>query len=317
MKKLTTKECIAKFKAKHGNRYIYIKVRYYGGKIKVKIICREHGLFWMMPNNHLSGNGCPDCGAAKRAKNIQRSKEDFADTANKLWNFEYEYLLDTFVNMNTKMDIRHKKCNNICSITPHNHLSKHGCSKCGFERTIAATSLTREEFIERLVKIYRDQFDYSQVIYKNGRTEVDLTCKKCNTPFSRTPQSLLFDYCGCPACPKACSTSKMETDWLDSLEISKEYRQRPLIINGRRLMVDAYDHTTKTVYEFHGDYFHGNPKTTDPNKVHMNGKTMRQLYEATMQREAILKQAGYTIISIWEADWKKQRKEQLKKASNE
>lgn len=34
-------------------------------------------------------------------------------------------------------------------------------------------------------------------------------------------------------------------------------------------------------------------------------KTYGELYEATLNREAKLKAAGYNIVSIWENDWKK------------
>ena len=53
---------IKKSKEKHGDKYDYSKVFYDGNKVKVCIICPIHGSFYMTPNSHLSGQGCPKCG---------------------------------------------------------------------------------------------------------------------------------------------------------------------------------------------------------------------------------------------------------------
>ncbi|MDA7570418.1 helicase-related protein [Flavobacteriaceae bacterium] len=58
---INTKEILQKFKAKHGNRYDYSKVEYKSALSKVKIICKEHGVFTSTANNHIYGTGCPTC----------------------------------------------------------------------------------------------------------------------------------------------------------------------------------------------------------------------------------------------------------------
>jgi len=45
----------------YGNKYNYSLVTYRNSSTKVKIICSEHGVFEMRPNNHLSGQECPKC----------------------------------------------------------------------------------------------------------------------------------------------------------------------------------------------------------------------------------------------------------------
>ena len=45
----------------HGNRYDYSGVVYTTAKAKVRIRCVKHGVFEQQPNNHLNGNGCPEC----------------------------------------------------------------------------------------------------------------------------------------------------------------------------------------------------------------------------------------------------------------
>lgn len=45
----------------HNSIYDYSLVEYTTNLIKVKIICKEHGIFWQSPSHHRSGRGCPSC----------------------------------------------------------------------------------------------------------------------------------------------------------------------------------------------------------------------------------------------------------------
>lgn len=45
----------------HGERYDYSLVNYVSMKVKVIIVCKEHGEFTQSPLNHLCGKGCPGC----------------------------------------------------------------------------------------------------------------------------------------------------------------------------------------------------------------------------------------------------------------
>ncbi|MDD4242683.1 MAG: hypothetical protein PHG08_00080 [Bacilli bacterium] len=58
---LTTEEFIQKSTLIHKNNYDYSLVNYINNHIKVKIICKEHGIFEQSPNKHLSGQGCQGC----------------------------------------------------------------------------------------------------------------------------------------------------------------------------------------------------------------------------------------------------------------
>ena len=63
---------------------------------------------------------------------------------------------------------------------------------------------------------------------------------------------------------------------------------------------------TNTIYEFYGDYWHGNPKRfilTDINK--RTKTTFGELYKNTLQKEKDIRELGYNLVVIWESDWKK------------
>ena len=109
----------------------------------------------------------------------------------------------------------------------------------------------------------------------------------------------------CPKCGVSCS--KDEILWIKSFNnsnIVSGYDQ--LIIESKKLRPDGFDATTNTVYEFYGDYWHGNPKKFKAEDINpSNNITFGELYERTIKRANIIKLAGYNIISIWEDDYKK------------
>jgi hypothetical protein len=50
----------------HNKKYDYSRVEYKAAKVKVNILCPEHGLFSQAPDGHLNGAGCPICSGVHR-----------------------------------------------------------------------------------------------------------------------------------------------------------------------------------------------------------------------------------------------------------
>jgi alkyl sulfatase BDS1-like metallo-beta-lactamase superfamily hydrolase len=74
------------------------------------------------------------------------------------------------------------------------------------------------------------------------------------------------------------------------------------------LSADGYHKDTntniETIYEFYGDYWHGNPDVHSPTIYNKSTySTMGELYQNTMDREKVIKEMGYNLISIWENDY--------------
>jgi hypothetical protein len=68
---------------------------------------------------------------------------------------------------------------------------------------------------------------------------------------------------------------------------------------------DGYCQDTNTIYEFHGDYWHGNPDVYEPNIINkMIGKTMGELYQTTIDREQYITSNGYNLVVMWESNWR-------------
>lgn len=136
-------------------------------------------------------------------------------------------------------------------------------------------------------------------LYQNKITEIP-SCPVCNNLVKfRETHSEFASTCGNKKC--YISTSTMEIKWLDSLNIPKENRNYWLLHNGKSYIVDGINLEEKIIYEFYGDYWHGNPKFYKPEDINcFTKKTFGELYSKTMQREKELKELGYTLITKWE-----------------
>ncbi|MGI0075789.1 MAG: DUF7487 domain-containing protein [Nitrosopumilaceae archaeon] len=70
---------------------------------------------------------------------------------------------------------------------------------------------------------------------------------------------------------------------------------------------DGYCQETNTIYEFHGNIFHGNPKifkSYDQCSPFSN-LTAGELYGETIKKENKIKELGYNLVVMWEDDWLK------------
>lgn len=68
----TTQEFIEKSISVHGNKYDYSLSKYVNNYTKLKIICKEHGVFEQNANNHYNNKGCPKCGNKKIGKTLRQ-----------------------------------------------------------------------------------------------------------------------------------------------------------------------------------------------------------------------------------------------------
>ncbi len=74
-------------------------------------------------------------------------------------------------------------------------------------------------------------------------------------------------------------------------------------IPNTRYRADGYCKETNTVYEFHGDYWHGNPIVYAPDVINESTRcTMGELYQKTISKEQRLLEMGYNLIIKWETD---------------
>lgn len=101
------------------------------------------------------------------------------------------------------------------------------------------------------------------------------------------------------------STSKIGKEWLDSIGLPNDNIHREVFIESCGIVVDGYDPSTNTIYEFFGDFWHGNPNVFDFNNVNdINHKTFQELYENTLSRCQNIKDNNFNLVYIWESEYK-------------
>jgi len=149
----------------HNNKYDYSLTTYIKSQIKIKIICKEHGIFEQEPNAHLNGQGCPKC--SKYGKN---DIFEFIKKSNEIHNNKYDYSLINYINGHSKVKIICPK-HGIFEQRPSNHCQKQGCPICG-----GTKKLTTEEFINKSNKIHNNKYDYSLINYINEKTKIKIIC---------------------------------------------------------------------------------------------------------------------------------------------
>ena len=61
----------------------------------------------------------------------------------------------------------------------------------------------------------------------------------------------------------------------------------------------------KVIVEFYGDYFHANPALYKAEEyIVKKEQTARQLWDADLERQKMLEDAGYSVIIIWQNDFR-------------
>lgn len=223
---------------------------------------------------------------------VKKNIKDFIDKSNLVHEYKYDYSLVNYINNITNIKIICPEHGDFYQ-RPIHHLRGSGCKKCNNGRK----KLKFEYVIERFIEKHKDKYSYSKVIYTDIHKHVIITCKIHND-FLQTPHKHMNGR-GCPKCGDKCGVK--ENKWLDSLGVIN----RQVRID--KYIVDGYDPLTKTIYEFNGDFWHGNPVLYNQNDYNLvSKKTFGELYKKTIDKEKHLVKCGYNVISIWESDFNKQ-----------
>jgi hypothetical protein len=185
--KYDTKTFIEKAKEVHGDKYDYSKVDYTSSKVKVKIICPEHGEFQQSLEKHIHrGQGCPKC-----VKNFKLDTNSFITKSIKKHGDKYSYDNVDYVNNTTNVIITCPEHGDFTQL-PSVHLSGGGCPKC------VGKNKTLEEVIQTFKSIQGDKYDYSKVTYVNNWTPIIITCRE-HGDFEQSYTTHIKGH-GCPRC---------------------------------------------------------------------------------------------------------------------
>lgn len=189
--KITDPQYIQMSIEKHGKFYIYSKVKDAYISEKVCIICPEHGEFWISPNDHLNGKGCPHC----YTKKLDDKNKIFSDKGNKVHNNKYDYSKSEYEGTNKKVCIICPEHGEFWQ-TPSAHLKGKGCPKCG-----GTFKHTNETYIQKAISIHGVWYDYSKLNYTGANEKVCIICPE-HGEFWQIARNHLSG-CGCPVCSQS------------------------------------------------------------------------------------------------------------------
>jgi len=182
---------IQKAKEIHGDKYDYSKVEYKNAKIKVIIICKDHGEFEQQAGSHISNTqprGCTACG--KNSK--KNTTEKFIEDATKVHGDKYDYSKVKY-EKNTEPVIIICKTHGEFLQKPNHHISSgSGCKEC------TKPKMTKEDFLNKIELIHGDYYDYELTEIKTQRDNITIICPKHGAFEQKLGNHL--DGSGCKTC---------------------------------------------------------------------------------------------------------------------
>jgi len=301
--KRTQNDFITEASIIHNEKYDYSLVKYTRTHNEVLVICKKHGSFSQTPKDHLQGSGCKKC-ATEIEHNKQRSNtEEFIEKAKIIHKNIYDYSKTIYIDAKSDIIIICKSHKEFTQ-RPNNHLNGSGCPKC--------SGVYRQgcnEFVEKAKELYGDIYDYSNIEYKNVDTIIEILCKT-HGKFNKTPYNHINRNQGCTKCSLYKKYSKIQIEWLKftskyyNIDIQNGENDIEFKIPNTNYKADGFCELTNTIYEFHGDFWHGNPKKFNENDYNsICKKTFGDLYQKTLEREQLIRDLGYNLVVMWEHDW--------------
>jgi hypothetical protein len=324
----------------HGDT-IRVLSKFVGWKVRMKFQCKVCEAKWetvpLAVSQATKPTGCPVCAKKRQAENISKGHANSKVKQNKfevkIHKCEKKFNL-TFIGKNipkNRQDLVKFRCND-CDRTFKRSASrvltsKHGCVLCAEE--IRMEKSTSKECSERnrLKAIYSTP-KAKEVILKHtlGRTTLispwkganrprTFQCNECNHVWKvRVNTDGVKTHTSCPECTVwEGGYSSIALHWLEReadercINIRHARNGGEFVIPGTKYKVDGYHKESNTVFEFHGDAFHGNPKIYHPEAQPHPWKThtAKHLYKMTVRKENKIRQLGYNLVVMWESQYKK------------
>jgi hypothetical protein len=308
---ISWKTMLKYFNEIHKNKYNYSKVINYNGvDSKITVICPEHGEFLISAQEHKT-RGCKICKkiVKKENKNNEDIQKEFLLRSISIWGNLYDYSKVNYINSESKVIIICKKHGEFEQL-PHNHY-KYQCRVCSAENNKRNLELKYKascSFRERANKVHNNKYNYEKSVYINSIIKLTVICPD-HGEFKIAPNNHLRGK-GCAKCFS--NYSRISIQWLNYLQLKYnlfiqnadnigEYR-----VPKTHFKADGYCKENNTIYEFHGDFWHGNPEIYDLLEInYVNNKTYLELFERTNNKREILLKLGYNYVEIWENNWNK------------
>ncbi len=180
---MNTVEFVRRSVEVHGDKYDYAESVYVNQRTKVKIFCRacqKH--FEQKPQKHYArGEGCWECGVAKRTVAQTFTYERFVEKARAKHGKRFDYDQTTYTRAKDKLTIRCRTCSDAFEQQGNAHLQGTGCPRCSVKIAHAKQSYGGEGFVVRARQVHGDKFEYLGCTDRNWtqRSTVTWRCRDC------------------------------------------------------------------------------------------------------------------------------------------
>jgi hypothetical protein len=183
-------------------------------KVKVKHNKCGH-IYEVKPNNFLSGFRCPRC--------FGRDKITFEEFLIKLDKKFHEevILLSDYIDYNTKIKVKHIKCNYIWDVKPRDLLhNKYPCPKCATE-IIAKNKSFKYEDVKKYIE--SEGYELLSSNYKNAYDKLIVKCKEGHI-YSTIFRNFYYSKSRCPICNESKGERRIREFFVkNNINHQKEY----------------------------------------------------------------------------------------------
>ena len=221
---------------------------------KMVVICPIHGEYEIKIQSFLKGKGkCKKC-SGKKARIVDEFKKMF----NAKYSDELYCNFDEYINMNTPITFKCKKCGHIFKRMPTVILSwnyKLVCPSCSKKLQSQERTHSTEYFINKIKDIHGENaFDLTNVVYTGYDEPITMKCNKCGKYITRNAGYFISGH-GCPYHFNNRSKSELEiAEYIKSIGLNVIENDRTILNENKEL--DIYVPDKKIAIEFDGLYWH-------------------------------------------------------------
>lgn len=318
--KLNIDDVIERFKFIHNNEYGYCNITSYKNKTeKLEIVCKQHGSFFQSAHSHWNGSGCPKCSNSKISKSKEYTQEEALNKFRSVHQDIYDYSAVTYNGCGNHIYVICKK-HGTFKVRPCDHWNGRGCPKCGRLKAAESTKLSFDEVIEKFKLKHGNLYDYSNVVYKDCATKVQIKCNKHNIMFSQMPYNH-WNGQGCPLCGQEAQSSHSKSIW--ETELSKELKRHIDIKTNNRTLLKGLgpnggDLELDMVFnnkaiECNGTYWHCDNRIYKEDFVGPYGKLAKDIWKYDNEKIEKAKAVGIDVLTVWENDYKNYKVDVIEK----
>ena len=261
---------------KHNSKYTYLTL----DKLFVTYSCEEHGELKQSKAEHLKGYGCPKCFPDTLTFAPRSAFEEAEFISRRVHKNKYFY-------KELNQGYLHYVCPTHGDVIQlkTDHISGHGCAKCGKE----SAALTRTTDLETFKQQVSERENLKGKNLEYVAVEGSYVFFNCHTHGLQTQvKDNHLKFSGCPECAKGSKVSKFSAEvenWLKTVNIGYSMESN-VPYAGTRMLADFV--VGKVVIELNGNYWHTEDKVG-------TSKHLEKLQLADSN--------GYELMMFSDAEW--------------